>query len=136
MILVSVALATAISMSDPQAADILSKLDMTTFRNSLRPRAAEGLERPADWGFAGPTNEAGWAYLTQQVAGRRSWTIGLTIIRQEGEAVVACFSDQARNGGTYYARSAVRIVSDGEGGYRVDQQGSDEPTCQPAPGQG
>ncbi len=136
MILVSVALASALSMGDPQAADILSKLDMTTFRNSLRPRSEEGMKRPADWRFADPASEGGWAYLTQEVAGRPAWTIGLRIIRREGEAVVACFSDRAQNGGTYAARSALRIVRDDAGGYHVVQQGLEEPTCRPAPGQG
>ena len=135
MILASLALAFSISAGNPEAADILAKLDMTTFRNSLRPRSAEGLKRPADWGFAHPVSENSWASLTQEVEGRPVWTIGLRIIRREGDAVVVCFSDRARNGGTYNARSAMRVVRE-PAGYRVTDQGLDEPTCRPAPGQG
>lgn len=135
MILASIAVVLSVSAADPEAADILAALDMTTFRNSLRPRSADGLRRPADWGFVHPARDNGWAYLTQQVDGRPAWTLGLGVIRPEDDAVVVCFSDQARDGGAYDARSAMRVVRDAAGGYRVSEQGLDEPTCRPTPGQ-
>lgn len=121
--------------SEPSAADMLQRLDMTSFRNSLQPSRAPGKKHPADWSFTSASTRSGQSYLTRLDSGRQDWVIGLKIIRRDAEGAIACFSDEALGYANYRAYSAVRIVSDGSGGYRVTAEDLDEPTCQPASGQ-
>ncbi|MBA4805355.1 MAG: hypothetical protein H2038_11950 [Brevundimonas sp.] len=136
MFLASVALAAGLSVAQPSAEEILRGLDMMSFANSLRPSRAPGLKRPADWRFTEASASGEVFRLTRRLDGRDDWVIGLRIIRSDADGVVACFSDRALNGGSYLANSAVRIVPDGEGGYRAAEEDLDEPSCPPAPGQG
>lgn len=124
------------SASEPSAADMLQGLDMTSFRNSLQPSRAPGRKHPADWSFTTASTVGSRISLTRFASGREDWVIGLQIIRRETEGAVACFSDEALGHANYRAYSAIRIVSDGMGGYRVAAENLDEPTCRPAPGQG
>lgn len=132
VLFVLVMVAAAALQGPPTAAEILPRLDMTSFRNSTGPTRGGGRRVPADWAFTELTVEDGVATLERP----GDWAFTLGIIRTAPDGVIACFYDRARNGGTYAALSAVRIVSDGAGGYRVADQHLDEPTCRPIPGQG
>ncbi len=110
---------------DLSAADILLRLDLTSFRNSTGPARAAGLRRPQDWGFTELETADGAATLVRLA----DWAISLSIIRWTPEGVIACFTDRARNGGSYAAQSALRIVSDGLAGYRVAEDGLNEAGC-------
>jgi len=57
------------------------------------------------------------------------WAISLSLIRWTPEGVIACFTDRARNGGSYAAQSALRIVSDGLAGYRVADEALNQAGC-------
>lgn len=116
----------------PSAAEVLQYLDMTSFRNSLGPRREPGLRVPSDWGFSELTIDNGHATLEEP----GEWEFSLGIIRIARDGVIACFYDRARNGGTYNAQQALRIVRDKAGGYRVADQNIIEPSCPPLPGQG
>ena len=115
---------------------MLQGLDMTSFSNSLQPSRAPGRKHPADWSFTSASTTDGHSYLTRYENGRQDWIIGLKIIRRENGGAIACFSDQALGDASYRAYSAIHIVSDGIGGYRVTAEDLDEPTCKPAPGRG
>ena len=123
--------------AEPSAAEMLHGLDMTSFRNSLQPSRTPQRKRPADWLFTVASTDGRAASLTRyDSGGHEDWVIGLKIIRREADGAVACFSDQALGHARYRAYSAIRIVSDGTGGYTVAAQDLDEPSCRPAPGQG
>lgn len=136
MFLASLALAAGLSVAQPSAEEVLRGLDMTSFRNSLQPRRAPGLKRPADWDFTEASSSGDSFYLTRRFDRRDDWVIGLRIIRSEPDGAVACFSDRTLNGGSYLAFQAIRIVRDPAGGYRVAEDDLDEASCRPAPGQG
>ncbi|WP_312065055.1 hypothetical protein [Brevundimonas sp.] len=110
---------------DLSAADILPRLDLTSFRNSTGPARAAGLKRPGDWGFTELETADGVATLARP----GDWAISLSLIRWTPEGVIACFTDRARNGGSYAAQSALRIVSDGLAGYRVADEALNQAGC-------
>ncbi|RZI98536.1 MAG: hypothetical protein EON90_12975 [Brevundimonas sp.] len=116
---------------DVSAADILQRLDLNSFPNSTGPRKVAGWKYPADWSFTVLREEGGSAVLERPGA----WAMSLRIIRRTEDGIIVCFFDHAQNGGNYSARSALRIVGDGAGGYRVAEEVED-PTCEPLPGQG
>lgn len=117
---------------DLSAADILLRLDLTSFRNSTGPARAAGLKHPRDWSFTELATADGVATLERP----RDWAISLRIIRWTPEGVIACFGDRATNGGSYATQSALRIVSDGLAGYRVADDAVSEASCPPLSGQG
>lgn len=116
---------------DLSAADILLRLDLTSFPNSTGPARAAGLKRPRDWAFTEVATVDGVATLER--AG--DWTISLRIIRWTPEGVIACFGDRAINGGSYATQSALRIVSDGLAGYWVADAAVSEASCPSLSGQ-
>lgn len=136
MLIAALALIASGSAAEPSAADMLQRLDMTSFRNSLQPSRAPGKKHPADWAFTSASTEGGRSSLTRYASGREDWVIGLQIIRRETEGAVGCFSDEALGHANYRAYGAIRIVSDGVGGYMVTAEDLDEPICKSAPGQG
>lgn len=119
--------------SAPSAAEVLHGLDLTSFRNSTGPRREVGLRRPVDWAFSGLSIAGGQASLERPKDG---WTISLEILRTTSDGVIACFNDQARNGGSYSAQTALHIVRDDVGGYRVVDETVRDPDCPPRLGQG
>jgi len=110
---------------DLSAADILPRLDLTSFRNSTGQARAAGLKRPGDWGFTELETADGVATLVRP----GEWAISLSLIRWTPEGVIVCFTDRAGNGGSYAAQSALRIVSDGFAGYRVADEALNEADC-------
>lgn len=117
---------------DLSAADILLRLDLTSFPNSTGPARAAGLKHPRDWSFT----EVGTADGVATLERSGDWAISLRIIRWTPEGVIVCFADRARNGGSYAVQSALRIVSDGLAGYRAADDEVSEPSCRPLPRQG
>ena len=127
--------ASVTSTETVSAADILKRLDLTSFRNSTAQSREPGRIYPADYGFTRLTADGSDTAFVEIPDAEIGWELGLSVIRRDAGGVVACFSDIARNGGSYFATSALHIVVDGNG-YRVDQDDVKEPSCEPQPGQG
>ncbi|WP_312144468.1 hypothetical protein [Brevundimonas sp.] len=133
--LASIALVAALQIAEPTALAVLRDLDLTSFPNSTGPARLPGRKHPRDWNFRHSGTDKDWTFLTRREDGRDDWTIGLRIIRRSPDGIIACFHDRAQNGGSYSAASAIRIVATVDG-YRAAEQGLNEPTCPPMPGQG
>ncbi|MFN7107048.1 MAG: hypothetical protein ACK4MY_02395 [Brevundimonas sp.] len=111
---------------------LLSGLDLTSFRNSTGPSRAEGLKRPGDWGFARVvTHDDG---VTLERPG--DWVVGLRTIRWTPEGFIVCFTDKSLNGGSYNAQSTLRLTNDGWGGFKAEETPALDSTCLPNAGQG
>jgi hypothetical protein len=123
------------STATVSALDVLKRLDLTSFRNSTAQSRGSGRKYPADYGYTRFTDDGpdtAFAEISDEEIG---WELGLSVIQRDATGIVACFSDIARNGGSYFATSALHIVPDGNG-FRVDQDDFKEPSCEPEPGQG
>jgi hypothetical protein len=95
----------------PSAAEVLARLDLSTFPNSTRPRSREGGQRPRDYGFVVASGEGDRAVLE---TAERDWEIGLSIVRAGPEGLEVCFSDIARNDGSYFATTGLILQREGE----------------------
>ncbi|PZT95264.1 MAG: hypothetical protein DI624_14015 [Brevundimonas sp.] len=111
---------------------LLSGLDLNSFRNSIGPSRTDGLKRPSNLGFGRVVNRDDGVALERP----GDWIIGLRIIRWTPEGFIVCFADTALNGGSYNARSSLRLTNDGLGGFKAEEMLSPDPTCLPSPGQG
>lgn len=85
---------------------------MTSFRNSTGPAHLPSPSRPAASGFVEASVEEGWAILSRPT---NEWKIGLKILAIEGNAIHACFSDVAWNGGSYFVQTALVLTPSGDG---------------------
>lgn len=118
--------------SDLTPLQLLSGLDLTSFRNSTGPSRAEGLKRPHDWGFARVVTRDDVVALERP----GDWIVGLRTIRWTPEGFIVCFTDKALNGGSYNAQSTLRLTNDGLGGFKAQETLAPDPTCLPNAGQG
>lgn len=97
--------------SSPDAASLLARLDLTSFRNSVGPRHLPSPATPDAAGFTEATFQEGWAARSRP---GNPWTISLKVLSVEGDAVHVCFSDVALNGGSYFVRKALVLRPSGD----------------------
>jgi hypothetical protein len=100
----------------PGAEEVLARLDLTSFPNSTGPRHLQGPATPAAAGFSeASSGENGWAFRTIPGDGTGGWQLGLRVLETNGEAVVVCFTDIARNGGSYFVQTALTLTPTADG---------------------
>jgi hypothetical protein len=115
---------------------VFTHLDLTTFRNSTGPQRSPGDRffsdlglRPTQASDSVATHDGEWRYTVRVLARRDFNGDGL-------EDVAICFTDQARNGGTYDARSPLLLQRIGGRvialSYEIDGMAEAE-TCSPVP---
>jgi len=110
MIISALVASLVLGQSAPDAASLLSRLDLTSFRNSVGPRHLPSPATPDVAGFTEASFENGWA--TRSSPGDR-WRLGLKVLDSEGDVIHVCFSDVAWNGGTYFVQTALDLRRSG-----------------------
>jgi hypothetical protein len=114
----------------PDAAMVARNLDLTTFPNSIGPRRKPGAKIPADYGFTAVDADGSLAILSQT---DHSWEISVTLISHDGDDVIVCFGDDARNGGSYHAQSPLKLHHELTGLYRALAERPQIPSCPAIP---
>ena len=96
----------------PTAEQLLSRLDLTSFRNSTGPRHLAAPSTPSAAGFLEASSTGDGS------ASRSSghWRLDLTILEVRGEAIDACFRDVAESGGSYFVQTVLTLTP-AAGGY-------------------
>lgn len=103
------------SADTPSPAEVLARLDLSSFPNATGPGRREGGQQPRDYGFVIESGDARRAILETE---NRSWEIGLSIVETGPEGLKVCFTDIARNGGSYFVQTGLILRREGEA-YRV-----------------
>ncbi len=109
---------------DPVA--IATKLDVTSFANSLGPRRKEGLRTFADYGFTQVVRDGSAAVFE---AADKSWTFRVTLLDRSDKAMKLCVLDRALNGGSYFSVKPIEVAPGKDGLYRATGNPVADPDC-------
>lgn len=104
-------------------------LDLTSFPNSTGPRHEPGKRTPEEYEL---TKIAGSGTLVTFAKPDGSWQMSLEILGSRPGHVLACFRDQARNGGSYNVQQALDLTYDADRLYKA-QVLADAPECPTRP---
>jgi hypothetical protein len=105
---------------------VADALDMTSFRNSIGPRRAEGARTLADYGFVHSESEGNTAYYEDAEGG---WRFSIGLISLDGKTATLCITDKAQNGGSYFTRKPLVAELDADGLYRASTIEPAVPEC-------
>jgi hypothetical protein len=89
-------------------------LDLSSFNNSTGPRRRPEARTPEQYGFTRIDFDGEWARFVEEDLG---WEMDLKLIRREGDVLLVCFKDQARNGGSYATEDALELRRNDAGLY-------------------
>ena len=93
--------------SNSAAAEMMRKLDMTSFPNSIGPRRRPGAYTLAQYGFTSFTSFGdGWAEAQEA---DHSWSFGFFVLDNGDQKKRLCVTDTA-HGGTYRSTEAIDVV--------------------------
>lgn len=132
LLLVASALTSHASVSpaaDTQVA-IARSLDLSSFPNSTGPRRREGAKTPQDYGFVSISNHAGYSILSERDG---SWQIGVRLLSGASGHYAICFTDTARNGGSYNFQEPLDVVRKADGLFHARPSPSPALPCPPNP---
>jgi hypothetical protein len=130
--MITVLAASAFLFGTPQpsltanAVTVAQNLDLTSFANSVGPRRKPGARLPADYGFTHVDGNDSLAVLSEP---DRSWELSVELISRNGDDVVICFGDDARNGGTYHSQQPLTLHKGLDGVYRALDERPQVPSC-------
>jgi hypothetical protein len=110
----------------PNAVTVARNLDLTSFANSVGPRRRPGARLPAEYGFTQVDGDDSLAVLSER---DRSWELSVELISRDGDNVVICFGDTARNGGSYHVQEALALHKGLDGVYRALEDRPSIPSC-------
>ncbi len=89
--------------------EVARTLDITSFRNSIRPGLKPGTETLAQNEFTEMNPVEGDANSVEVWLPDRSWLFEITVLRSEGDKAVVCILDKAENGGTYLSLEPLEL---------------------------
>jgi len=92
---------------------IIDKLDMTSFRNSIGPRREEGKYTLKEYGASKISFNGKIAVVHTQ---DDSWQYTITLLDEESKI---CFEDQAMNSGSYHSQNAYILIEDKSGFFKA-----------------
>jgi len=96
----------------------VEQLDMTSFNNSLNNAGGPGRRRLREFG----AQRFAWSDGSLQVTeADGSWFRSFRPLRGPRGRIRLCFTDQAQNGGTYLAFSAIELRRGRDGLYRASE---------------
>jgi hypothetical protein len=137
--LLAAASACAADEAGGQAQQIVERLDLASFPNSVGPRRLPGKASFADYGFATVEQRANGATLKQADGG---WEMAFEIIATTPETIDICFHDRGVRapgdilGPTYNATQALRVTVSGQGSWAARQVREGLPGCRNDPPMG
>lgn len=95
---------------------MISKLDMTSFANSIDPGRTAGKRTLAQYGFTElSTFDDGWAYAKMADG---SWEFGIFVLTDGSRTKQLCITDTAVGGGTYRATISIEAKLQPDGFWR------------------
>ncbi|MDB5457573.1 MAG: hypothetical protein JWP92_3158 [Caulobacter sp.] len=111
----------------PSAREVVDRLDMTSFRNSIGPRRSPTLKTLADYGFT-QREETSFSVTVLQADG--GWMYDVGVLSTEGDRTVICVTDRALNGGSYYSVVPVEVTPGPDGLLRATGRALTDPRCE------
>lgn len=121
---------TVSTIHEPQASEILSQLDLTSFPNSTGPRRQSRLHTPGDYGFTKQgKGEGGWARLSEP---NGDWSLSALLIEDGRASKTICFVDAGGGGATYRATETLQVKREPDGRWTAVRVG-DRPGCRNDP---
>ena len=111
-------------------AGVARTLDITSFRNSIRPGLKPGTKTLAQNGFTVVEPVEGDARSVGVYLSDHSWLFKITVLRSEGDKAVVCIFDRALNGGTYLALNPVELRRDRDGLLHATGRKVSDPRCE------
>ena len=95
---------------------MISKLDMTSFANSIGPGRTVGKRTLAQYGFTElSTFDDGWAYAKMADG---SWEFGIFVLTDGDRTKLLCVTDTALGGGSYRATTGINAKLQPDGFWR------------------
>lgn len=108
------------------AAEMMKKLDMTSFPNSIGPRRKPGAYTLAQYGFTSFTSfDDGWAEAEEA---DHSWSFRFFVLNNGDRRKRLCVTDAA-HGGTYHSAQAVDVAPGAGGLWKVTSVVGQVPGC-------
>lgn len=111
-------------------AEVARTLDITSFRNSIRPGLKPGTKTLAQNGFTVVEPVEGDASSVGVYLPDHSWLFEVTVRRSEGDKVVVCIFDRALNGGTYLSLNPVELRRGRDGLLHATGRKVSDPRCE------
>ncbi|MBB4097720.1 hypothetical protein [Sphingomonas kyeonggiensis] len=106
--------------------EIATKLDVTSFANSLGPRRKEGLHTFADYGFTQVARDGNAAVFE---LADKSWTFRVTLLDRSDKTMKLCILDRALNGGSYFSVKPIEVAPGKDGLLRATGNPVADPNC-------
>lgn len=101
------------------AVEIVDRLDITSFPNSIGPRRRPGARTLADYGLTKKSSfDDGWVYTAMP---DKSWMVGVFILKPGRQRRRICITDTSTSGGTYRSINAVDVRRRPDGSWVVAQ---------------
>lgn len=98
------------------AVEMIARLDMTSFRNSIGPRRVAGERSLAQYGFTERSAfDDGWAYAKMADG---SWQFGIFVLTDGQTTKRLCVTDDAIDRGTYHATIPIEVSRQADGTWR------------------
>lgn len=95
------------------ADEMIARLDMTSFRNSIGPGRAADRHTLAQYGFTDRSSfDDGWAYAKMA---DNSWQFGIFVLTNGKKVKQLCVTDDALGGPTYHTTIAIEVRRDAAG---------------------
>ncbi|OSZ66446.1 hypothetical protein CAP40_11230 [Sphingomonas sp. IBVSS2] len=110
--------------ADPVA--VATRLDITSFPNSIGPRRKEGLRTFADYDFTSVVRDGNAAVLD---AADKSWTFRVSILDRSDRTMKLCILDRALNGGSYFSVKPIEVAQGKDGLFRATGNSVADPNC-------
>lgn len=130
VILGATALTPACWSAELLPSEVARTLDITSFRNSIRPGLRPGTKTLAQNGFTEIDPTKGDAGSVEAYRPGRSWLFKITVRRSGGGKAVVCILDQAENGGTCLSLEPVELQQGRDGLLHATGRAVSDPRCE------
>ncbi len=111
-------------------AEVARTLDITSFRNSIRPGLKPGTKTLAQNGFTVVEPVEGDARSIGAYLPDHSWLFEITVLKSKGDKVVVCIFDRALNGGTYLSLEPLELQRGRDGLLHATRRKVSDPRCE------
>ncbi len=127
--LMAVVLAPTCWSAEPLPSEVARTLDITSFRNSIRPGLKPGTKTLAQNEFTEMNPVEGDANSVEVWLPDRSWLFEITVLKGEGDKAVVCILDKAENGGTYLSLELLELRRGRDGLLHATGRAVSSPRC-------
>jgi hypothetical protein len=101
-------------------------LDVLSFPNSIHPRSRPDAFTLMDYGF---THFKSIPHGVESDEDSGDWYFSVVIEADHGDTMTLCVTDKALNGGSYNARSRVKVKMDSDGLFHATERPLEGSSC-------